>query len=67
MELIDSSAIFSTPEEICLRDSLNLSMIPQTFQKLSVPFTDGSMKEHDQNVLNSLKLVKDILQTYRDK
>ena len=63
MALIDSSAVFPTPEAICLCDSLNLSISPRIFQDLSVPFNDGSMKEHGKNVLNYLNLVKDILQT----
>ena len=63
MALIDSSAIFSTPEAIFLRDSLNPSIITQTFQKLSEPFTNGYKKEQVKNVLNSLNLVKDIMQT----
>ena len=54
---------FFTPEVICLRDSLKLSMTPQTFQKGSIPFTGGQVKEHGKNSLNYLNLVKDILQT----
>ena len=60
MALIDSSAIFSTSEAICLRDLLNPSINPQILQKLSVPFTNGTTKEHGQNFLNSLKLVRDM-------
>ena len=63
MALIDSSAVFSLPEAICLRDSLNPSINPRIFQKLSVTLTNGSTKEHGQNLLNSLNLVKDMPQT----
>ena len=46
MEIIDLSAIFSTPEAIFLYDLLNPSMIPHTLQKLRVPFSDGEVKEN---------------------
>ena len=58
MKLIESPEDFTTPEAICLRNSLNPSMNPRTFYKLSTPFTNGEVKEHVQNVLNFLNLVK---------
>ena len=58
MALIDSSAVFSLPEAIFLRDSLILSINPLNFQKLLVSFTNRSTKEHGQHFLNSLNLVK---------
>ena len=63
MELIDLYSVLPTPEEICLCDSLSPSNIPRNFHKLSVPFTDGDMKELGQDVLNPLKLVKEIPKT----
>ena len=63
MTLIDSSTVFSLPKAIYLRDSLNPSISPRVFHKLSVTFTDISTKEHGQNVMNSLNLVKDMPQT----
>ena len=41
MELIYTSAIFDTPEEILLYDLLNPSMTPLTIQNVSTPFTYG--------------------------
>ena len=65
MALIDASVVLSFPEEICLRDLLKPSINPRIFQKLLVTFTNVSTKEHGQNVLNSLNLVKDMPQTYK--
>ena len=65
MALIDSSAVFTTPEEIFLRDSLNLSIIPQTFQKFYIPFTVRVMNEYGQNALKLLNLVNEILKTFK--
>ena len=54
---------FSTSEGICLCDSSNHSISPRILQKLSVPFTGGSTKEHGKKFLKFLTLVKDIPQT----
>ena len=53
----------STQEEICLRDSLNSPIIPCNFQKVSVPLTDGKVKQPDQKAVNSFNLVKETSQT----
>ena len=63
MELIDSSVVFTFPEEIFLRNSLKPSTTPRDFQKLLAPFTDGEVKEHDQKTLKYLNLVKETPQT----
>ena len=59
MALIESYAVFSTPEKICLRDLLNPSMRPHNFHKVSIPFTDGEVKEPGKKTLNSLNFVKE--------
>ena len=64
MALIDSSDVFSTPEEIYLRDLLNLPMSPRTLQKVLVPFNDGELKEHAKKALNYLEFVKETPQNY---
>ena len=59
MALIESSYVFFTSEAIFLRESLNPSMRPHTFQKVSIPFTDIVVKEKVQNALKYLNLVKE--------
>ena len=49
----------STPVEIFLCDLLKPSMRFLNIQKVLVPFTDGELKEHGQNLLNSLNVVKE--------
>ena len=63
MELITSSAIFSTPEAIFLRDLLKPSMLPYNIQKLLVPFSDGEVKEHVKKASDYLNLFKETPQT----
>ena len=53
MALINSSVVLTTQEAICLLNLLNPPMTPQTFQKLSIPFTIGLVMEHGQNALKS--------------
>ena len=38
MEIVDSSSIFSIPEEIFLHNMLKLTMTPLTIQKVLVTF-----------------------------
>ena len=65
MELTDSSAFFYTPEAILLRNLLTLSTILINIQKVLVHFNYGEVKEHGQNPLNALQLVKEVSQTYK--
>ena len=67
MEIIYSSALFSTPEEIFFRKLLKPSIIPHTFQKLLVTFSDVDMKKIFQNTLNSLNLVSEIPQNCKEE
>ena len=63
MELIDLSAVVSTPEAIFLYNLLNLTIIPGNPQKVLLPFTDVEVNEHDQKYLTYLNLDKEITQT----
>ena len=58
MAPIDSSAVFSTPEVIFLRELLNLQMRLHTVQKVLIPFSDGEEKDNVHNNRNSLNHVK---------
>ena len=63
MEIIDSSEIFSTPVEIFLCNLLKMSLRPLTPQNLLAPFNNEEVKEHGQNPLNYLNIVKEMPQT----
>ena len=50
MALINSSAVFSTPEEILPRELLDPSITIRKIQKVSVVFTDGEENNHGNKV-----------------
>ena len=57
MELINSSALFSTPEAIFLSDLLIPLIIPCNLQKAKVHFSDEEVKDNGKNDLKYLNLV----------
>ena len=57
MEIINSSALFSTPEVIFLSDLLNPLIAPCNLQKVPVHFYDEEVKDNGENDLKYLNLV----------
>ena len=63
MTLMNSCAVFSTPEAIFLSELLKPSISPCTLQKVSVPFYYVEVKEHGQKYVNFLNRVMETPQT----
>ena len=65
MALIDLSTVFSTPETIYLRKLLKMSMSPRNLQKFLVPFIYEAVKDHGENALKSLNLVRETQHNFK--